>query len=259
MSGANTTKIWLPLLLHRGQFLLSSDLKHHRVLLKQSRFGQNSCVSTIYHLRQVITQQNCFAVCFRTRKQPKHFCVATPRLLLSLKKLYIAPHYLETTLHDMSRFYSVMDESNDKTDKSCIILVRILDPIVGDIRTRFFDMPIVNIGTAQTLFDALKLSLTNKGLDFSKCISFMSDTTNVMKGARSGVQKLIKAECSDVLDVGCICHLADLRSRLVCRHFLLTSISSLLMYFTTSITVVKENRNFATFGAPSLPLNRRRY
>ena len=38
----------------------------------------------------------------------------------------------------------------------------------------------------------------------------MSDTTNVMKGARSGVQKLIKTECSDVLDVGCICHLADL-------------------------------------------------
>ena len=123
----------------------------------------------------------------------------------------LGPHYLEETLHDMSRFYSVMmDESNDKTDKSCIILVHILDPIVGDIRTRFLDMPIVNIGTARNLFDALKLSLTNKGLDFSKCKSFMSDTTNVMKGARSGVQKLIKAECSDVLDVGCFCHLADL-------------------------------------------------
>ena len=89
----------------------------------------------------------------------------------------------------MSRFYSLMmDKSNDKTDKSCIILVRILDLIVGDIRTRFLDMPIVNIGTARNLFDALKLSLNNKGLDFSKCISFMSDTTNVMKGARSGVQ-----------------------------------------------------------------------
>ena len=31
-------------------------------------------------------------------------------------------------------------------------------------------------------------------LDFSKAIAFMSDTTNVMKGARSGVQKLIKRE-----------------------------------------------------------------
>ena len=71
-------------------------------------------------------------------------------------------------------------------------------------------MPIVNIGTAHNLFTALKLSLTNKGLDFSNCISFMSDTTNVMKGARSGVQKLIRNDCPDVVDVGCICHLADL-------------------------------------------------
>ena len=38
----------------------------------------------------------------------------------------------------------------------------------------------------------------------------MSDTTNVMKGARSGVQKLIKNEIPTLYDVGCICHLADL-------------------------------------------------
>ena len=38
----------------------------------------------------------------------------------------------------------------------------------------------------------------------------LSDTTNVMKGARPGVQKLIKTEYSDVLDVGCIRHLTDL-------------------------------------------------
>ena len=38
----------------------------------------------------------------------------------------------------------------------------------------------------------------------------MSDTTNVMKGARSGVQKLVKKEHPYVHDVGCICHLANL-------------------------------------------------
>ncbi len=38
----------------------------------------------------------------------------------------------------------------------------------------------------------------------------MSDTTNVMKGARSGVKKLIKDENPFLHDVGCICHLADL-------------------------------------------------
>lgn len=40
-------------------------------------------------------------------------------------------------------------------------------------------MPIVNVGTARNLFDALKQSLSNNGLDFNKCIAFMSDTTNV--------------------------------------------------------------------------------
>ena len=37
----------------------------------------------------------------------------------------------------------------------------------------------------------------------------MLDTTNVMKGTRSGVHNLIKTECPHVLDVGCIFHPAD--------------------------------------------------
>ena len=81
------------------------------------------------------------------------------------------------------------------------------DSIVGDVRTRFLNMPIVNVGNAQNLFVALRLSLINNGLDFSKCLSFTSDTTNVMKGACSGVQKLIRN------DIGCICHLADLTTK----------------------------------------------
>ena len=39
-----------------------------------------------------------------------------------------------------------MDESNEKTDKSCIIMARFLDPSVGEVRTRSMDMPVVNIG-----------------------------------------------------------------------------------------------------------------
>ena len=99
---------------------------------------------------------------------------------------------------------------NDKTDKSCIILVRVLDPEVGDIRTRFIDMPVMNTGTARNLFDALKESLEKLGLDFSRAMSFMSNTTTMMKGARSGVQKLIRNENPSVYDAECICHLADL-------------------------------------------------
>ena len=130
---------------------------------------------------------------------------------VAIVKEALAPHYLSKSLHDMSKVYSVMmDESNDKNNKLCIILVHVFDSRVGDVRTRFLDMPVVNIGTAKNLFDALKESLSNNCLDFIRCLAFMSDTTNVMKGTRSGVQKLIRDECSDVFDVGCICHLADL-------------------------------------------------
>ena len=104
----------------------------------------------------------------------------------------------------------MMDESNDRREKSCIILVRLLDPQIGEVRTRFLDMPVVNIGTATNLFQALKESLTKNGLSFDNTVSFMSDTANVMKGVRSGVQKLIKDGIPTLNDVDCICHLADL-------------------------------------------------
>ena len=61
-------------------------------------------------------------------------------------------------------------------------------------------------------------SLSNNGLDFSRCLAFMSDTTNVMKGARSGVQKLIKNKWSHLFDMGCICHLLTLLSKLACKQ-----------------------------------------
>ena len=70
-------------------------------------------------------------------------------------------------------------------------------------------MPIVNIGTAANLFEVLKESLTKNGLSFDNVVPFMFDT-NVMKGPRSGVQKLIKDAIPTLYDIGCICHLAGL-------------------------------------------------
>lgn len=104
----------------------------------------------------------------------------------------------------------MIDESNDNTDKSCIILIRVFDHNVGNVCIRFLDMPVVNIGTARNIFQALSDSLGKKELDFTKAVAFMSDTASVMKGARSGVQKLFKNEMPHLYDVGCICHLADL-------------------------------------------------
>ncbi len=123
----------------------------------------------------------------------------------------LSPHFQKKTVTNLSNPFSLLvDESNDKVDKTCIILVRLLDPEVGNVCTRFLDMPVVNIGTVQNIFHALKGSLNKQGLDFTKAVAFMSDTASVMKGCRSGVQKLIRNEIPHLYDVGCINHLADL-------------------------------------------------
>lgn len=40
--------------------------------------------------------------------------------------------------------------------------------------------------------------------------SFNSDNCNVMKGSRGGVIAKLQAENSNILDIGCCCHLANL-------------------------------------------------
>ena len=63
-------------------------------------------------------------------------------------------------------------------------------------------MPVVNVGTAANLFAALKSLLEKHGLNFDKAVAFMSDTTDVMKGVGSGVQKLIVTENRALYDIG---------------------------------------------------------
>ena len=72
-------------------------------------------------------------------------------------KKALAPHFTQRVIESMSSgpFSLMMDESNDKTDKSCIILVRLLHPQRGEVWTRFLDMSVVNIGTATNLLQAL--------------------------------------------------------------------------------------------------------
>ncbi len=99
----------------------------------------------------------------------------------AIVKEALAPHFHAKVLQNMSNPYSIMiDESNDKENKSCIILVRVLDAEVGNVKTRFLDMPIVNIGTASNIFSALKASLKKYGLDFSKAMALILCLTLLM-------------------------------------------------------------------------------
>ena len=68
----------------------------------------------------------------------------------------------------------------------------------------------------------------------------MSVTTNVMKGDRSGVQKLIKDRNLFMYD-GCFCYLADLT-------LLLISTSYLLIYSIIFSIAARENSNQMIYG-----------
>ena len=124
-----------------------------------------------------------FKKMFPHSKIAKNFGCARTKATTILKE-GLAPHYIKNLAVSLASqpFSNLMEESNDATNKSCILLVRTLDEKVGDNRTRFLDMHVVNIGTASNLFVAVQKSLANKGFDFSNDIAFMSDTTNVTKG-----------------------------------------------------------------------------
>lgn len=49
------------------------------------------------------------------------------------------------------------DESTDKgTSKYLVLLVRLFDDQLQKPHTRFLDMPVCNIGTAQSVFDSIQ-------------------------------------------------------------------------------------------------------
>ena len=198
-----------------------------------------------------------FRKMFPDSELAKKFSCARTKTTAIVKKA-LAPHFTQRVIESITMssapFSLMMDESNDKTDKSCIILLRLLDPQLGEVRTRFLDMPIVNIGTAANLFEALKESVTKNGLSFDNVVSFMSDTTNVMKGVRSGVQKLIKDAIPTLYDVGCICHLADLTVKAGLKA-LPVNIDQL--FITISIIVARGSSNSLTCGARFSALSRR--
>ena len=160
MLGESITKIWLRLSLHQGQYHITFCLRLHSKVIEAeplwSKFvaTHNLPFQTSDHATKLFKRK------FPDSEVAKLFACGHTKTAAII--LALAPNYLENTLSELTDFFSVMmDELNDKVDKSYIILAHLLDSRVGDIRTRFLDMPIVNIGTAQNLFQN---SLISKGL-----------------------------------------------------------------------------------------------
>ena len=103
------------------------------------------------------------------------------------------------------------DESNDTNQqKTLAIMVKYFDEVRERAVTGFLDMPICNIGTAQSIFDQLDATFEAKGIPWKNVVAFISDNCNTMVGKRNSVVTKIKEKNSAVFDIGCVCHLANL-------------------------------------------------
>ena len=78
-------------------------------------------------------------------------------------------------------FTILCDGGNDQYDKKYFrIMVRFWDDDIGRVVTQFLGMPVCNIATGQSLFDALSHKLASRGIPWSNVTGFASDSASVM-------------------------------------------------------------------------------
>ena len=64
--------------------------------------------------------------------------------------------------------------------------------------------------TATGIFTAIQNVIKKYSLEISNHLAFVSDTCNVMKGVRNGVIAKFREVQPKIIDIHCICHLANL-------------------------------------------------
>ncbi|XP_078315534.1 SCAN domain-containing protein 3-like [Crassostrea virginica] len=129
-------------------------------------------------------------------------------------KQAIAPDLYDTLIKrcQSQPFTLLCDESNDRgADKCFAVLVRIFEEESRSVKTRFIDMPVVNVGTGANLYAALDKILRTRDIPWANVLAYSSDNCSTMKGKKNSVLSRVKEAQPHVMDIGCIiCHLANL-------------------------------------------------
>ena len=108
-------------------------------------------------------------------------------------------------------FSILCDGGNDMFDKKYFaIIVRFWDECLGKAVTRFLAMPVCNIATGQSLFDALETELLSRSISWENVVGFASDSASVMVGPHNSVLSRVREKQSNVFSMACVCHLAAL-------------------------------------------------
>lgn len=76
--------------------------------------------------------------------------------------------------------------------------------------TRFLAIPVCNIATAQRLFDALDIELSNRAIPWENAVGFASYSASVMIGIRNSILSRMQQKQGKIFSLACVCHLAAL-------------------------------------------------
>eukprot|EP00117_Sycon_ciliatum_P018085 scpid100626/ scgid16838/ Zinc finger BED domain-containing protein 5; Transposon-derived Buster1 transposase-like protein len=110
-----------------------------------------------------------------------------------------------------SPFTILCDGGNDDMDRKYFgIMVRYWDDAYEQAVTRFLSMPVCNIATGESLFQAIHKELQCHDIPWANVVGFCSDSASVMVGRRNSVLSRVKEVAPNVFSLGCICHLANL-------------------------------------------------
>ena len=86
------------------------------------------------------------------------------------------------------------------------IVVHYFDVDKLDVVDSLFDTVIIESGTAQNLYNAIKNISQEKNIPLDNIIGFGSDNCSTMMGKKISFQKLLTDDIPSVFVMGCVCH-----------------------------------------------------
>ena len=119
--------------------------------------------------------------------------------------LHVLQQDLKSRLQDSEYYGIIVDESTDlSVHKKLVIYVRYVSS--GDMKTELVGNIRIPDGKAETINSEIRNTLTNLGLDVTKCVGLGSDGASVMFGRKGGLGVLLGQDAPLLTHVHCVAH-----------------------------------------------------
>nr|XP_006822498.1 PREDICTED: zinc finger protein 862-like [Saccoglossus kowalevskii] len=155
------------------------------------------------------------------------------------------------------------DESTDRsTEKHAVFVIRYIKLQTASLKTTFLKMKSIRDGKVETIFNALKDELRDKGVKFRRMVGFGADGANVMASDMNGVTGLIHQDNPYSVCIHCVCHRLHLAVSQACKNIpemvlLNDTLSTLYAYISRSPNKLQKFKDFAELiGQKAIKLKR---